>query len=97
MNNKRNIIFIFLTIVLTVLMAACKSTKNGSQQPATKNTRTTVSTVDLETEAMMVEAKMKQETGQVEQALRGYQAILTRNPKFGAALFEMATCTRLWE
>ena len=96
MKNNRIIFFIGLAIVLA--MAGCKSSKDSSrqsadnrQQAAGSSTRSTVSTVDLETEAMMVEAKINQETEQVEKALKGYQAILTRNPKFGAALYEIAS------
>ncbi|MBQ1853895.1 MAG: tetratricopeptide repeat protein [Prevotella sp.] len=98
MNNKRNIIFIGLCLILALLVAGCKSSKDSSrqssgskQQASGSGVRTMVSSVDLETEAMMIEAKMNQELDQTEKAVKGYQTILTRNPNFGAALYELAS------
>lgn len=90
MTNKRDILFIMLAIATVLVWTGCKTTKPTSQPTATGGVRATVTTAELENEAMMVEAKMYQETGQVEKALQGYQTILTRAPKFGAALYEMA-------
>jgi len=81
-----------LLIAVALLSAGCKSTQTTSQKGlGDKGKQRMVTTVDLETEAMMIEAKMNQETGQVEKAVKGYQTILMRNPGFGAALYELAS------
>ncbi|MBO4752510.1 MAG: tetratricopeptide repeat protein [Bacteroidales bacterium] len=84
--------YIQVFLVLALLVAGCKSTQTtGQKSSGDKGKQRMVTTVDLETEAMMIEAKMNQETGQVEKALKGYKAILTRNPNFGAAFYELAS------
>ena len=82
---------IYILLAMMLVMAGCKTTKNSGQKPVASGQRTMVSTVDLETEAMMIEAKMNQELDQTEKAVKGYQTILTRNPNFGAALYELAS------
>ena len=79
-------------VALTLLLAGCKSSQNVVQNvSAEKDKPRKVTTVQLETEALMIDAKMYQETGQVEKALKNYQTILTRDPNFGAAMYELAS------
>mgnify|MGYP002624685838 CR=1 FL=1 len=78
-------------MALLLVMAGCRSAKDSGHQASDGGQRRIVSTAELETEAMLIEAKMSQETGQVEKALQGYQTVLTRNPKCDAALYGLAT------
>ena len=90
MMHKMKYIQVFL--VLALLVAGCKSTQTtGQKNSGDKGKQRMVTSVDLETEAMMIEAKMNQELDQTEKAVKGYKTILTRNPNFGAALYELAS------
>ena len=73
-------------IAAALLAAGCKSTKNDIHANKAKEKTRVVTPVVLETEAMMIEAKMNQELEQTEKAVKGYQTILTRDPNYGAAL-----------
>lgn len=90
MMHKMKYIPVFL--VLALLAAGCKSTQtSGQKSTGDKGKQRTVTSVDLETEAMMIEAKMNQELERTEKAVKGYQTILTRDPNYGAALYELAS------
>ena len=90
MMHKMKYIQVFL--VLALLVAGCKSTQTtGQKNSGDKGKQRMVTSVDLETESMMIEAKMNQELDQTEKAVKGYKTILTRNPNFGAALYELAS------
>lgn len=85
----------YILLVAVVLAAGCKSGKGvadkSSGQKHERKPAVTVSPVTLETDGMLIEAKMAQETGNNEKAMELYRSILVRNPRYAVAYYEMGS------
>ena len=79
----------YILLVAMVLAAGCKSGKGvadkSSGQKHERKPAVTVSPVTLETDGMLIEAKMAQETGNNEKAMELYRKIKDEYPNHIAA------------
>lgn len=89
---KRFPYIIICVVLLAAVAAGCKSPQSTSQatkrieRPVAKE----VSDATLQTEALLIEAKMQQEAGNFEQAMAGYRQIVKRDNGCAAAHYELA-------
>lgn len=89
-------IYISLSMLLLVSASGCKGTRQtaatGNKGDGRYQRKPIVERSDeqLKTEAMLIDAKMLQETGNDEEAAQRYGDILSRDPNCTAALYEMS-------
>ena len=81
-----------LLVLLAVFLTGCRSGKSaGGSTKYQRPPVVQVSQPQLESEAMLIEAKMNQELERTEKALQLYRTVITRSPNCHAAYYEMGT------
>lgn len=95
-NRLMNTIKIVTVVTLVLMVAGCGSSKqagkNGGNGGKKYERKAIVETTDekLKSEAMMIDARMKIETGQSEEGMALLRALLQREPECHAAEFELS-------
>lgn len=75
---------------LMMMMGSCKTTQTATPVKYERPPIVETTQQQLETESVMIEAKMEQMTGDVEDAIAKYRSILDRVPDYAPAHYEMA-------
>lgn len=86
-------IVIYSLMAAAVLASGCRGGKDATRSEAKgKYVRPAIverTEAELKTDGLMIEAKMAQEVGKAEEALAKYREIVTRDPHYGGAYYEM--------
>ena len=80
---KRILLYCFIVLVVTACSSTSKSTKNN-------HSSTNISEEQLLLDAKMIEAKILQENGKKFEAMKRYDTLTKKDPKYAPAYYEMS-------
>lgn len=88
MTNKHTIVI----LILLAIVVGCNSNRHTAQDNTTiqRPIQTEISEAILKQECLIIEAKMQQEAGNIQQALSCYQQILAQNDNCAAVHYELS-------
>lgn len=92
-NTYRHISISLVCLAAMIFLWGCGGSKPSvakKDNPYARKPLVEVSENQLQLDAMLIEARMQQEVGNLEMAEQGYRNILSKDPGYGGALYEMS-------